>query len=221
MKISRTTRWALAVIAAIVLVAVGGGLIFRGEYATSQTALRTFTIDENYTDVRKILVRNDSAKEIVTMGGGSEFIEQYWSAVGLESGKLVEQLVDPDWRLELHGTLRVRTKDPYVGEHPVALEQGVVIEVDFLNSNVTLKEPTDRLKQYHMVTRFERNKSAGSTQVKLELTQEILTDAPWFAHGIADRRVKASAEQTLANQEAAIRKLIADNIDDVPVFPLR
>jgi hypothetical protein len=55
----------------------------------------------------------------------------------------------------------------------------------------------------------------------LALTQEILTDAPWFAHGIADRRVLASVEKTLENQEAAIRKVIADNIGDVPVFPLR
>jgi hypothetical protein len=49
----------------------------------------------------------------------------------------------------------------------------------------------------------------------------ILTDAPWFAHGIADRRVRQSAERTLANQERAIRKLIQENIDDVPLFPLR
>jgi hypothetical protein len=55
----------------------------------------------------------------------------------------------------------------------------------------------------------------------LQLAQRILTDAPWFAHGIADRRVRASVEQTLANQEAAIRKLVADNIDDVPLLPLR
>jgi hypothetical protein len=57
--------------------------------------------------------------------------------------------------------------------------------------------------------------------VDLALTQEILTDAPWFAHGIADRRVLASVERTLANQETAIRKVIAENIGDVPVFPLR
>ncbi|RIK79348.1 MAG: hypothetical protein DCC67_10690 [Planctomycetota bacterium] len=219
MGISRTTRWAIALILAVVIVAVGGGLLLRGEYATTQTARRTFVIDEDFTSVRKILVRTDSAKQIVAMGGGSEFISQQWSAIGGAIDSI--KLLDPQWRLQLHGTLRVRTKDPYIGQHPIALEQDVVIEVDFLNSDVTLKQPAERLKQYHMKTRFERDPSAGNTRVALELTQEILTDAPWFAHGIADRRVRSSAEQTLANQERAIRRLVAEHIDDVPVFPLR
>src|SRR5690606_9688566 len=53
MTISRPTRWALGIIAAVVLVAFGGGLILRGEYHTTQTARRTFVIDENFTTVRK------------------------------------------------------------------------------------------------------------------------------------------------------------------------
>jgi hypothetical protein len=72
-----------------------------------------------------------------------------------------------------------------------------------------------------MQTRFHRDERTGKTSVDLELTQQILTDAPWFAHGIADRRVRESAETTLANQESALRTLIADNIVDVPLFPLR
>jgi hypothetical protein len=72
-----------------------------------------------------------------------------------------------------------------------------------------------------MKTHFDRDAETGKTKVSLELTQMILTHAPWFAHGIADRRVRESAERTLANQERAIRKLIAENIDDVPLFPLR
>ncbi|MCC6491983.1 MAG: hypothetical protein IT424_03070 [Pirellulales bacterium] len=219
MRISRTTRWALGLIAAVAAVGFGGGLLVGGHYAATQTARRAFSIDENFTSVRKILVRNDSAKQIVAMGGGSEFISQQWSAVGGSVESL--KLLDPDWRLQLHGTLRVLTKDPYIGEHPIALEQDVVIEVDFLNSDVTLKQPTDRLKQYHMTTRFERDRSSDNTRVLLELTQEILTDAPWFAHGIADARVRSSVEHTLANQESAIRQLIAENIDDVPLLPLR
>lgn len=221
MPISRTTRWSLGVILIAALLAFGGGLVFRGEYATTQTARRTFAVDQDFTTVRKILVRNDSAKQIVAMGGGSEFISQQWSAIGLDASRVLEQLVDPDWRLQLHGTLRVRTKDPYIGEHPISLKQDVVITVDFLNSEVMLQEPTERLKQYRMTTRFERDEAAGNTRVILELTQEILTDAPWFAHGIADRRVRASAEKTLVNQETAIRQHVAEHLDDVPVFPLR
>jgi hypothetical protein len=218
MRIRRkTVGFILGVLTTLGIVLALSLLIGR-EYPSRQTARRSFVIDEDFTDVRKILVRNDSAKQIVTMGGGSEYIDQEWSAVGAELDAI--QLL-ADWKLELHGTLHVRTKDDYIGEHKIALGQDVEIEPDFLYSKTHLKEPAERLKQYDMKTHFDRDKETGKARVTLELTQEILTDAPWFAHGIADRRVRQSAERTLANQEQAIRKLIAENIDDVPLFPLR
>lgn len=222
MAISRNTKWAIGGILGVTALAVAAGLLFRGEYATIQGATRTFTIDDNFTGVRKVLVRTDAAKQIVTMGGGSEFISQHWQTVGGDLGSSLRELLeDPNWRLELHGTLKVLTKDEYIGEHEIMLDQHVVITPDSLTSEVHLKEPTARLKKYDMTTSFQRDSQAGNTIVELALTQEILTDAPWFAHGIADRRVLASVERTLANQETAIRKVIADNIGDVPLFPLR
>ena len=217
LKLPRLWVFVLGGVAGLIA-AVVAGLALRGEYATTQTAKLSFTIDENFTDVRKILVRNDSAKQIVAMGGGSDFISQDWTAGGGELAPL--DLVDPNWRLELHGTLRVRTKDPYIGAHEINLDQEVQITPDRLDSQVTLMEPGERLKRYDMTTAFSRG-DAGKSRVDLELTQEILTDAPWFAHGIADRRVRQSAEKTLANQKTAIRKLIAEHIDDVPLLPLR
>jgi hypothetical protein len=193
-------------------------VVFRGEYPSRQTGLRTFVLDHNFTDVRKILVRNDSAKQIVTMGGGSEYVDQEWSAVG---GQLDAIQLLADWKLELHGTLHVRTKDEYIGEHVIGLRQDVEITPDYLHSTTHLNEPAERLQAYDMKTMFDRDQQTDKAKVTLELTQEILTDAPWFAHGIADRRVKQSVDKTLANQEAAIRKLIAENIDNVPIFPLR
>jgi hypothetical protein len=207
----------LATLAGVIIVS----LFVNREYPSTQTARRSFTIDEDFTNVRKILVRNDSAKQIVTMGGGSEFLSQDWKSLGLDASKPLDELISPDWRVELHGTLRVRTKDEYIGEHNIALGQDVEIKPDFLNSEVHRKDPSERLKQYDMNTRFWRDPNTGKSRVDLKLTQQILTNAPWFAHGIADRRVRQSAEKTLANQENAIRKLIAENKDNVPIFPLR
>jgi hypothetical protein len=204
--------------AGLAVILLAAGLIFRGEYETEQSASRTFRIAQDFTDVRKILVRKNGAQQIVTMGGDSEFISQNLVPVGGEVDSL--KLLDPDWRLELHGTLRVRTKDEYVGQHDIDLNQDVVIETDFLRSEVELDKPAGRLRDYRMTTHFERDPEGG-TRVELKLAQRILTDAPWFAHGIADRRVRASVEKTLVNQEAAIQRFIAENIDDVPLFPLR
>lgn len=221
MAINRNTKLAIGAILALTVLAVVAGLVFRGEYATTQGSTRTFTIDDNFTGVRKVLVRTDSAKQIVTMGGGSKFISQKWQTGGADVGSLRELVEDPNWRIELNGKLKVLTTDDYIGEHEITLDQHVVITPDSLVSEVRLQEPTARLKKYDMTTSFKRDPQTGNTIVELALTQEILTDAPWFAHGIADRRVLASVERTLANQEEAIRKVIAENIGDVPIFPLR
>ena len=241
MKASRKILWWVGLPLAILAGAVVLGLVFRGAYETEQTATRTFTLDANFTDVRKILVRTDGAKQIITMAGDSRYLEQSWSAFGLDPdtkekkespagaapgaeeqrGALLQFLLNPSWKLELHGTLKVQSLDEYIGKPEVELKQDVVIEPDYLDSEVNLEKPTARLKGYQMTTRFERAPDDKGTVIKLSLTQKILTDAPWFAHGIADRRVRASAEKALENQERAIRQLIADNIKDVPLFPLR
>lgn len=221
---SKTIGLCLAGLIAALLVSV---LILPNEYPTEQTATRSFVIDEDFTKVRKIMVRTDAAKEIVTMGGDSEFIDQHWEdvsagAAGKDLGEALLRNVlssDPDWELKLHGTLEVRTLGNYVGRNEVTLEQDVEIEPDFLQSNTKLIKGSERLLDYAMTTRLEREDD--HTKVELTLTQTIKTNAPWFAHGIADRRVRESAEQTLAHQEAAMRRLIAENRDKNWLFPLR
>jgi len=214
----------------VLVVAFGGGLIFRGEYATEQTAQRSFTIDEDFTKVRKIMVRTDAAKQIVTMGGDSKFVQQQWTegSVGLAGKTVAEALLKnvlsnhPDWEIKLHGALTVQSLDPYIGQPIVKLQQDVHIDPDEIRSEVQLKEGARRLLGYAMTTRLWRDaNNGGRTRVELKLRQKILTDAPWFAHGIADRRVQASAEAALANQEQALRRLIQENADKAGLFPLR
>ncbi len=211
-----------------------GGLVVSAfvvpsQYATTQSAERVFEIEHDFTKVRKTLVRKDGAKQIIAMGGGSEFVEQQWDdgTASTESENLGAALLknvvssNPDWRLELNGVLKVRTKDDYIGEHVVTLDQRVEIVPDSLDSKVDLREPAERLLEYQMSTRFERDPESKTTRVRLSLLQEIMTHAPWFAHAYADRRVLESVEQTLANQETAIQEFIEENIGDAPVFPLR
>lgn len=226
MKLSRTKK-IIVVILFLGALFVGSIFVLPREYPTEQTAELSFVIEEDFTKVRKIMVRTDAAKEIVTMGGGSEFVEQRWQggsadAAGKDIGQALLRNVlstDPDWELKLHGTLKVRTLDDYVGQNVVTLKQDVEIVPDYLQSDTELLEGSERLLGYAMTTRLEREEA--HTRVELKLTQEIKTTAPWFAHGIADRRVRASAERTLANQEVAMRKLIADNRDKNWLFPLR
>ncbi len=224
----RSARWLwVSVLLTILAVAVVLGLVIGGEYTTKQTATRSFTIEDDFTTVRKIMVRTNAAKEIVTMGGDSEFVDQRWQDAdidpgGEDIGKALLQSVlstDPDWKLELDGTLKVRTLGEYIGRNVVTLKQHVEIVPDRIESQVELLEGSERLLDYSMSTRLSRE--GQQTKVELELTQQIKTNAPWFAHGIADRRVRASADRALSNQESAMRRLIEENADKAGLFPLR
>jgi hypothetical protein len=224
----RSARWLwVSVLLTILAVAVVLGLVIGGEYTTKQTATRSFTIEDDFTTVRKIMVRTNAAKEIVTMGGDSEFVDQRWQDADIDPGdedigKALLQSVlstDPDWKLELDGTLKVRTLDEYIGRNVVTLKQHVEIVPDRIESRVELLEGSERLLDYSMSTRLSRD--GQQTKVELELTQQIKTNAPWFAHGIADRRVRASADRALSNQESAMRRLIEENADKAGLFPLR
>jgi len=217
----------LLIVLALLVIAVVAGFFVRGEYVTEQPVERTFTIAEGFTKVRKIMVRTNAAKEIVTMGGDSEFVSQQWEGGDLDlgdekigEGKLLKMLAgEADFRIDLTGELQVRTTDEYIGKNEVKLQQVVKITPDEIDSQVRLKKPGEKLLDYQMGTTLARDDQ--QTKVTLKLTQKIKTEAPWWAHSIADGRVHDSAAKTLENQERAMRELIDQNSEDVGVFPLK
>lgn len=218
MKLRGKTIW-LTLLGGGVLLVFALALLARGQYPAEAVVEREFNVDVDFTRVRKILVRTDAARQIVTMGGQSEFLAQDWSAVGAELESI--RLLDPGWKLELHGTLRVRTLDEYIGRQEVVLRQEVRIDPNHLTSEVSMKEPSERLLDYAMTTRFQRDEMTGMTVVTQKLRQRILTDAPWFAHGIANRRVRAAAQSALEKQERAILQIVSENLHQRWLLPLR
>ncbi|MDZ4658212.1 MAG: hypothetical protein SH868_11600 [Bythopirellula sp.] len=217
-------KWLLALL--LLIAAFAASWIATAGYVSQQTVERSFVINEDFTKVRKIMVRTNAAKEIITMGGTSEFVDQKWEEGSVDIGaeNVGEALLksvfsaDPGWELNLEGELKVRTLDEYVGREVVTLQQNVHIDPNVINSATKLLKGSERLLDYAMTTRLEREED--HTLITLKLMQEIKTHAPWFAHGIADRRVKASAARSLEKQEGAMIKLIEDNKDKEWLFPL-
>lgn len=226
MKIKFTIGRFLLAAFGVLLLPVVAGVLWPAEYTTEQEVQRSFTIDEDFTKVRKIMVRTNAAKEIVTMGGDSEFVEQRWEDGSAELGteKIGLALLrgvlseDPGWKLELRGKLKVRLLNDHLGNEVIELQQEVEIVPDRLQSHVKLKQVTEHLLAYTMATTLAR--AEDQTRAELRLKQKIKLELPWFAHGIADRRVRASAEKSLANQEQAIRQLLEKNADKAGLFPL-
>ncbi|MEO2045495.1 MAG: hypothetical protein ABGX16_02850 [Pirellulales bacterium] len=227
MNLKLTPGRILAVVIGILMLAIVAGILFPAEYTAGRTVERLFAIDKDFTKVRKIMVRTNAAKEIVTMGGDSEFIEQQWEDgnaqfEGEKIGPAILRSVlseDPGWKLELKGTLKVRTLSETIGHEVIELQQEVKIDPNSLQSQVKLKQGTERLLDYSMSTSLVR--AEDHTRVELKLTQKIKIEVPWFAHSIADRRTLAAIVQSLTNQELAIRQLIEENADKAGLFPLR
>ncbi len=201
MRSRRKTFWILLAILA------GAGLIgvcvavFPVDYPTSQTAVLTFELPQNFRKVRRILIVSDATKRITTMAGDNRFIESSWSKIDGEFNPLKRM------RLELHGSLKVQSMDEYIGKPIVHLTQTTWISLDTVHSQAKLAEPAERLLDYELTTEFTRN-PGGNTLVSLALTQQVMTKAPRFARKIADRRVLESAQSALQNQKDAIIGLI-------------
>ena len=184
-------------------------LVVSNRYATTQTATRSFTLPDDFTNVRRILMRTDATRQITDRAGDSEFLDEEWTKLGggLESINILK----PDWRLVLNANLRVHSLDEYIGKPVVTLKQVVTISPNEVLSAIKLDEGSDRLLQYELVTHYVRDEKEKNTRVELKLTEEIVTIAPWFAHRIADNRVRRSVALALEHQERAIRELNKEN----------
>ena len=181
------------------------------QYPTRQTARRSFTLDDDFNLVRKILVRTGGTKQIMTMAGDSEFLDEQWDTVG--GGLDSFNPLNLDWKLDLNGKLKVRSRDDYVGRPVVTLTQVVQINREEVHSTVDLDERSERLWDYEMVTHFARGDTEHQTRVGSGV------DAGDPDHGALVRPLhrrppRASlGRPRWPTRSAAIRQLIADNRD--------
>ncbi|MGD9721727.1 MAG: hypothetical protein AB7O59_05430 [Pirellulales bacterium] len=220
MPMTRPRKIVMGIFGLVLLAILGlvaSTLVISNDYPTAQTMEVTFRLPEEFTQVRNILMRTDATRQITTLAGDNDFLEEEWTKLG---GGLDSLRLWKDWRLELRANLKVRSRDDYIERPEVTLKQVVNIKNDEVISTIVLDQGSKRLRQYELVTHYERDDQAKNTLVRLRLTQEILTTAPWFAHWIADNRVRASAQRQLANQERAIKQLIADNHDKARLLSL-
>ena len=159
-------RWRLIVASATAAVLAAVAIsILTAEYPTEQSARRTFTIDVSFPQVRKILVRTDAARRITTeapevrLSSSSGTINRW----GLDSF----DLKNPQWRIESHGRMKVRTNDDYIGQQLITLDQDVVISPASLRSEVQLEQGSGRLIGYALVTQFAQREGKPKSTCRL------------------------------------------------------
>jgi hypothetical protein len=193
-----------------VLAILGGGaayILWPVEYVSTQTVEHTFTIDDDFTHVRKIFVHTNAVKRIIGLTN-SEFVDQDWFNKHLS----LEGILRPSWSVTANGRLQVETNNDYIGHHLLTLSQNCYLNRDVMRTTTQLVKGTDRLRGYEQVSEFSR--AGGQTQVTVRLTLEIKADVPSLAKSIVNRRVRAAAEESLAKTEQSVRKIVADNANE-------
>ena len=213
------------IIAAAVAVPVALLVFVPLPYEASARVENEYRIEEPFPRVRKIMVRTNAVKDVVGMSK-SEFIDQEWDALSFDIGQLLR---DPEWEIAGKGRLKVLTKDPYVGEHLITLLQDVQVRQGTIEVVTALETPTDRLREYRVESHFGSALSAESgsglagpqdaTLVRSSLLLTIATRTPLVWRSVALRRVHDAARESLAAQETAIQKVVAENRDSLLLLP--
>ena len=193
-------------------------------YEASALVENEYVIDEPFSRVRKIMVRTNAVKEVVGMSK-SEFVDQQWDTLNLDVGQLLR---NSQWEISGQGRLKVLTKDPYVGEHLITLLQDVEVKEEQIHVVTSLETPTDRLRDYRAESSFgtalpELAAAAAAapetTLVRSSLLLTIATSTPLVWRSVALKRVHEAAEESLAAQEAAIRRVVDQNRNSLLILP--
>lgn len=201
----------------IVLVLVAAALLWvlvPRDWEFTGVAERQFTISHPFGRVRQILVRTNAIREVVALNNG-QLVQQQWQDLNVDVRQL---LTNPDWSLSADGVLKVQINDPYVGQAVIELNQSVAVTPNQLKTTNRLAHPTARLLDYATSTIATPN-DKGSAEFRATVTLHVKIRTLFLWRAIARRRVQAAAEQSLANQEQALRAVVAEHQDRAFILP--
>ena len=181
-----------------------------------QTSAATleFDVPESTPRVRKIFVRSNATQDLVAMSDAT-LLAQDWTdlKLGIEG-----RLLDRDWKLDGGGTIVVKFRDDYLGEHELTMKQTVHVEPNALTSLTELKEVNSPVQTYRNEITLQPNASGG-TRVSLDLSLQVQTKALRIAQAEVKRQIKASAASSVEGQKSAILALIKKHDGQLMILP--
>ncbi len=211
MSIRWMTTAAITVVAAVLLVFA---LVPLQTMEVRSSAEHEFLIDRPMERVRKILVRTNSIKTIVAMAD-ARLKDQQWLEIRFEND---DRLLDRDWELSGDGQLEVVTRNGWLGEVELQLDQSIKVRVDRLESTNQLASPAGPVRDYDarlLLTPDGEGKAHFATSLQLV----IQTRASWFTRGMIESRIRSAAKESLVNQESALRQIVEEHDGKLLILP--
>ena len=171
-----------------VFVVLMGIFLFVPRHTSRGVSSGTIYIDTSFDKVRRILVLNDSLKEMVALQHG-EVLHNEWETLRLSS----DRLLTLDWDIDGVGNFVVRTQDPNAGELILNFEQKVEVRKDCITSKTRLKKAVGPLQEYDMDLRLSRD--GERTKVKLTVSLRYSRKLPRTHIDYMNDKVQSSADQ--------------------------
>jgi len=186
------------------------------ENISETTATSVYFIEKDFDDVRPIMVRTNSTKELATLDN-SELIYQEWEKLDF---KLIS-LFRMRWKIDGVAKLIVKVNDPDLGEQVLNLYQRVYINPDRINSKVWMTSPASYILDYKIKTEFVRDgdRTKVTTVIYLKIRHKIPFKYYWKDY--MDGKVKKAGERSLKRNEAGVRAIIKKYTGKKLLIPIR
>lgn len=167
----------------------------------------SFVVNEDFTKVKKILIRTNVLERIAELSGAT-IEDSKWQNATVGMVRLTR------WDVAVEGDLRVRVREL---SGVLYIKQKTLISNDVIDTLLTLKEPTPPLQSYIDRTIFERQ-SNGTTLVKMQLQMDVAKKLPTPFHNHMDRIVWTNVNVTAAEHE--LKKIIDEYKDQRIIIPI-
>ncbi len=173
------------------------------ENISETTATSVYFIDKDFDEVRPIIVRTNSTKELATLDN-SELTHQEWLSLKFKMLSLLRMR----WNIKGTAKLVVKVDDPELGEQVLNLYQKIYINPDKIDSKVWLNKPCSHILDYRIRVKFERDgdRTKVTTKIYLKIKHTIPFNYHWKEY--MDGKAKEAGERSLKRNEAGVRAFI-------------
>lgn len=191
-----------------------GFYLFVPRHRSTTKKFDTYMIEENFDQVKKVLVRTDALETLVSAQHG-EVVHQEWDSLSFSSNRILTT----KWNVDGKGEFTVKATDPHMGEVLLRFRQEVRVDEDWLKIDVFLAEPVGALREYRTVTHLSRDGERTKVHTVVSLIYERKLPRNYINY--MDEIVEQSAQTTLDKSREAMRDLIAKYGDKRFIFRLK
>ena len=209
------TQISLGSLIVLTFLAMVGFHFFVPRHASSSKKVLTYTIDQPFDRVRKILIKTDSLEEIV-QGQHGEVLHQEWYNLNVSADRIFG---GEGWDINGSGTFVVRTEDPDAGELVLHFHQTVEITKTGMTSRSWLVSPVGNLKAYETIIVM---KGKGEhTEVVNTVYLQYERRLPQRYIQYMDGRVAESASNAVVKSREGMLRLINKYRDKRFIIPIK